>query len=156
MKILRELIYNKTLMDNYRKVTNQTNNFLYQKLTFFLNKLVFIYEHHSPRMLATATSATPGTYTWRFSKAAYGILINIKFLTATCRRARLCVARRRTDLRAHLRKHVCACAGRHWDPQVHRYPTHNCFAEQTVNISAPGRAALSHRPLKCFVFNIIT
>ena len=79
---------------------------------------MFIYEHQAQRMLASATSAIPGIYTWRFSNAAYGILISIKFLTATCRHARLCVARRSTDLRAHLRTHVCACADVHWNHQV--------------------------------------
>ena len=69
---------------------------------------MFIYEHQAQRMLASATSAIPGIYTWRFSNAAYGILISIKFLTATCRHARLCGARRRTDLRAHLRTHLRA------------------------------------------------
>ena len=39
---------------------------------------MFIYKHQAPHDCCTATSAIPGTCTWRFSNAAYGILISIK------------------------------------------------------------------------------
>ena len=47
---------------------------------------MFICEHQCPGMSATATSTTPGSITGDFDNAAYGILFNIKFSTATCRR----------------------------------------------------------------------
>ena len=47
---------------------------------------MFICEHQCPWMSATATLTTPGSITGDFDNAAYGILFNLKFSTATCRR----------------------------------------------------------------------
>ena len=101
--------------NNIKKMTYQKFNF--NKKSFFcenrcfLNKLMFIYEHLALRMLAPATSAIPGMYTWRLQQRSLRNFNSIKFLTAACRHAR-CAARgaAQTCARTHARTCVRRCA----------------------------------------------